>query len=50
MAAGGSYGEGDVALYAGLGVRLREIGRDVAAATQESFAPLVRGAGGVGAR
>ncbi|MGW7271011.1 glycosyltransferase [Streptomyces sp. NPDC054864] len=43
MAAAGSYG--DVAPYTGLGARLREAGHDVALATQESFAPLVRGAG-----
>ncbi|GAA1915125.1 glycosyltransferase [Streptomyces durmitorensis] len=43
LAAAGSYG--DVAPYTGLGARLREAGHDVALATQESFAPLVRGAG-----
>lgn len=43
MAAAGSYG--DVAPYTGLGARLREAGHDVALAAQESFAPLVRGAG-----
>ncbi|MFD4474992.1 glycosyltransferase [Streptomyces sp. NPDC058471] len=43
VAAAGSYG--DVAPYTGLGARLREAGHDVTVATQESFAPLVRGAG-----
>ncbi|MFI6088044.1 glycosyltransferase [Streptomyces sp. NPDC051218] len=43
MAAAGSYG--DVAPYTGLGARLREAGHDVALATQETFAPLVREAG-----
>ncbi|MFC8124048.1 glycosyltransferase [Streptomyces sp. NPDC057302] len=43
LAAAGSYG--DVAPYTGLGARLRAAGHDVAIATQESFAPLVRGAG-----
>ncbi|MGB8939304.1 MAG: glycosyltransferase, partial [Streptomyces sp.] len=43
VAAAGSYG--DVAPYTGLGARLREAGHDVTLATQESFAPLVRGAG-----
>ncbi|MGW6056975.1 glycosyltransferase [Streptomyces sp. NPDC055189] len=43
LAAAGSYG--DVAPYTGLGARLHEAGHDVALATQESFAPLVRGAG-----
>ncbi|MEU6674711.1 glycosyltransferase [Streptomyces sp. NPDC046925] len=43
LAAAGSYG--DVAPYTGLGARLREAGHDVALATQESYGPLVRGAG-----
>ncbi|MEW1922859.1 MULTISPECIES: glycosyltransferase [unclassified Streptomyces] len=43
LAAAGSYG--DVAPYAGLGARLRAAGHEVALATQESFAPLVRAAG-----
>lgn len=43
VAAAGSYG--DVAPYTGLGARLRAAGHDVALATHESFAPLVRAAG-----
>ena len=37
--------QGDVAPYAGLGVRLRDAGHEVALATHESFAPLVRECG-----
>ena len=36
---------GDVAPYTGLGVRLRDAGHEVALATHESFAPLVRECG-----
>ncbi|MEV0322892.1 glycosyltransferase [Streptomyces sp. NPDC050658] len=43
ITAAGSYG--DVAPYTGLGARLREAGHEVALATQDTFAPLVRGAG-----
>ncbi|WP_125262965.1 glycosyltransferase [Streptomyces alboflavus] len=43
IAAAGSHG--DVAPYTGLGARLRAAGHEVALATHESFAPLVRGAG-----
>ncbi|WP_407286834.1 glycosyltransferase [Streptomyces sp. BP-8] len=43
IAAAGSYG--DVAPYTGLGARLREAGHDVALATHDAYAPLVRTAG-----
>ncbi|MFI2411523.1 glycosyltransferase [Streptomyces sp. NPDC018947] len=43
IAAAGS--RGDVAPYTGLGARLRRAGHDVALATTEHFAPLVRDAG-----
>ncbi|MER5299546.1 glycosyltransferase [Streptomyces lasiicapitis] len=43
IAAAGSYG--DIAPYTGLGTRLRAAGHDVAIATHDGFAPLVRGAG-----
>ncbi|NUP16854.1 MAG: glycosyltransferase family 1 protein [Streptomyces sp.] len=43
IAAAGS--RGDVAPYTGLGAGLREAGHDVALATTEAFAPLVREAG-----
>ncbi|MFD9077106.1 glycosyltransferase, partial [Streptomyces lasiicapitis] len=43
IAAAGSYG--DIAPYTGLGARLRTAGHDVAIATHDGFAPLVRGAG-----
>ncbi|MFD0418597.1 glycosyltransferase [Streptomyces sp. NPDC127108] len=43
ITAAGSHG--DVAPYTGLGARLRAAGHEVALATHESFAPLVRGAG-----
>ncbi|MEU9304707.1 glycosyltransferase [Streptomyces sp. NPDC048269] len=43
MAAAGS--RGDVAPYTGLGAELRGAGHDVALATTEAFAPLVRAAG-----
>ena len=42
MAAGS---QGDVAPYTGMGVRLRDAGHEVALATHESFAPLVRESG-----
>ncbi|MGV9556341.1 glycosyltransferase [Streptomyces sp. NPDC003522] len=43
IAAAGS--RGDVAPYTGLGAALRRAGHDVALATTDAFAPLVRGAG-----
>ncbi|MEU1710685.1 glycosyltransferase [Streptomyces sp. NPDC005706] len=43
IAAAGS--RGDVVPYTGLGAELRRAGHDVAVATAETFAPLVRGAG-----
>ncbi|MEU6553383.1 glycosyltransferase [Streptomyces sp. NPDC046915] len=43
IAAAGS--RGDVAPYTGLGAGLRRAGHDVALATTDTFAPLVRGAG-----
>lgn len=43
IAAAGS--RGDVAPYTGLGAALRQAGHDVALATTDVFAPLVRGAG-----
>ncbi|MFF1442526.1 glycosyltransferase [Streptomyces sp. NPDC058295] len=43
IAAAGS--RGDVAPYTGLGVELCRVGYDVALATTDTFAPLVRGAG-----
>ncbi|EPH39580.1 glycosyltransferase [Streptomyces aurantiacus] len=43
IAAAGSYG--DIAPYTGLGTRLRMAGHDVAIATHDGFAPLVRDAG-----
>lgn len=43
ITAAGSYG--DIAPYTGLGAHLRAAGHEVALATHESFAPLVRGAG-----
>lgn len=43
IAAAGS--RGDVAPYTGLGAELRRAGYDVALATTDTFAPLVRGAG-----
>ncbi|QTZ92411.1 glycosyltransferase [Streptomyces auratus] len=43
LTAAGSYG--DVAPYTGVGARLREAGHEVALATHDSYAPLVRAAG-----
>ncbi|MFF0625776.1 glycosyltransferase [Streptomyces sp. NPDC004296] len=43
LTAAGSYG--DVAPYTGLGARLRAAGHEVALATHDGFAPLVRAAG-----
>ncbi|MFF0225319.1 glycosyltransferase [Streptomyces sp. NPDC004629] len=43
IAAAGS--RGDIAPYTGLGAELRRAGHDVALATTDTFAPLVRGAG-----
>ncbi|MFE1774509.1 glycosyltransferase [Streptomyces sp. NPDC059008] len=43
ITAAGSYG--DVAPYTGLGARLRAAGHDVALATHDAYAPLVRTAG-----
>lgn len=43
ITAAGSYG--DIAPYTGLGARLRAAGHEVALATHDSYAPLVRAAG-----
>ncbi|MEU9489476.1 glycosyltransferase [Streptomyces decoyicus] len=43
ITAAGSYG--DVAPYTGLGARLRDAGHEVALATHDTYAPLVRAAG-----
>lgn len=43
ITAAGSYG--DVAPYTGVGARLRDAGHDVALATHDTYAPLVRAAG-----
>ncbi|MGC5410864.1 glycosyltransferase, partial [Streptomyces sp. DT225] len=43
IAAAGS--RGDIAPYTGLGAALRAVGHDVALATTDAFAPLVRAAG-----
>ncbi|TJZ41452.1 glycosyltransferase family 1 protein [Streptomyces piniterrae] len=43
ITAAGSYG--DVAPYTGVGARLRHAGHDVALATHDAYAPLVRAAG-----
>ncbi|MFI9261218.1 glycosyltransferase [Streptomyces sioyaensis] len=43
LTAAGSYG--DVAPYTGVGARLRAAGHEVALATHDSYAPLVRAAG-----